>query len=207
MPRPGHRARLESGLKLDINRLARRGFIRPGAATGPVGIAWNSDYWGEIATGTITADMRGEDGHGWFQIKVGHLDQHIDLVARPRHFGGRQWFFICPYLQQRCMVLWRPPGAGTFACRKRWGRQVAYNSQFLGPDDLAHRGQARIKSRLCSIGGFNPEEWDFPPKPKWMRWSTYRRAEEQFDRYEETLNDGTLMLLARLLGRKNSPEK
>ena len=99
MPRPCQRARLESGLKLDLNLLARRGFIQPGAATRAVGIAWNSDHWGEIASGWITADMSGADGsHGWFRIRIGSLDQHIHLVARPRHFGGRQWFFICPYL-------------------------------------------------------------------------------------------------------------
>lgn len=199
MPRPGYRARLDNGLKLDINRLARRGFIRPDAATGPVGITWNSDYWGKLATGTITADMSGENGsHGWFRIQIGSLDQRIHLVARPRHFGGRQWFFICPYLNRRCMVLWMPPGARDFGCRQRWGRQVAYNSQFLDRDNLAHRGQARIKSRLCSIGGFDPDEWDFPPKPKWMRWSTYKRAEEQFDRYEAALDEGIVGLLARL---------
>ena len=60
MPRTGYRVRLESGLKLDINELARVGLIRPGAATGPVGIRWTSD-WGEVAAGTITADMRGTD--------------------------------------------------------------------------------------------------------------------------------------------------
>jgi hypothetical protein len=31
MPRPLQRVCLESGLKLDLNRLARRGFIKPGA--------------------------------------------------------------------------------------------------------------------------------------------------------------------------------
>jgi hypothetical protein len=30
---------------------------------------------------------------------------------------------------------------------------------------------------------------DFAPKPKWMRWATYRRAEERFDRYQ-TILDG-----------------
>jgi hypothetical protein len=198
MPRPGYRARLENGLKLDINRLARRGFIRPGAAAGPVGITWTSDYWGQLASGTITADMSGEDGpYGWFRIKIGHRDQLIYLVARPCHFGGQQWFFICPYLNRRCMVLWMPPGAHDFGCRQRWGRQVAYNSQFLDRDNRAHRGQARIKSRLCSIGGFDPDEWDFPPKPKWMGWSTYKRAEEQFDRYDGILDEGVFELALR----------
>ena len=199
MPRPGYRARLEGGLKLDINRLARRGFIRPEAASGPIGITWTSEHWGELATGTITADMSGENGsHGWFRIKIGQLDQRIHLIARPRHFGGRQWFFVCPYLNRRCMVLWMPPGARDFGCRQRWGRQVAYNSQFLDRDNRAHRGQARIKSRLCSIGGFDPDEWDFPPKPKWMRWSTYKRAEERFDRYDAILDEGIFELALRL---------
>ena len=199
MPRPGYRARLESGLKLDINSLARRGFIRRGAATGPVGICWTNSYFNEeIASGTITADMSGQYGpQGWLRIQIGSLDQRVHLVGLPRNFGGLQWYFLCPYLHRRATVLWMPPGARNFSCRQRYGRQVAYASQFLDRDNRAHRGQTRIKSRLCSIGGFDPDDWDFPPKPKWMRWATYRRAEEQFDAYEVMLDEGILGLLAK----------
>jgi hypothetical protein len=63
--------------------------------------------------------------------------------------------------------------------------------------DRAYQGKARINSRPCSIGGLDPE-WDFPPKPKWMRWRTYNRAMEKFDRYEAILDEGTFKLLARL---------
>jgi hypothetical protein len=135
--------------------------------------------------------MSGAD-EGWFRIQIGKLDQRIILIARPRHFGGRQWYFICPYMNRRVSVLWMPNGAQRFACRQRWGRSVAYNSQCSDRIARAHGGKARIKSRLCSIGGFDPDEWDFPPRPKWMRWSTYRRAEQQFDRYEEDLDIGSL---------------
>lgn len=194
MPRPCHRARLESGIKLDLNRLARQQFIQPGACKGS-GIRWTCN--GEqIASGFITADMEGPD-EGWFRIQIGSLDQRIILVPRSRHFGGRQWYFICPHMNRRVSVLWMPNGAQRFACRQRWGRSVAYNSQCSDRIGRAHSGQARIKSRLCSIGGFDPDEWDFPPKPKWMRWSTYMRAEEQFDRYEATLDEGTVGLAAR----------
>jgi len=48
------------------------------------------------------------------------------------------------------------------------------------------------------MGGFGADEWDFPPKPKWMRWSTYHRAEESFDRYEAILDEGVFELLQRL---------
>jgi hypothetical protein len=41
-----------------------------------------------------------------------------------------------------------------------------------------------------------------PPKPKWMRWRTYKRAEQQFDRYEEALDIGSLAAVMKLLGLK-----
>jgi len=64
--------------------------------------------------------------------------------------------------------------------------------ELRGIGDLAHR-----------IGGFDPEEWDLPPKPTWMRWRTYNRAVEKFDRYESILDDGTFELLARLAKKKS----
>ena len=94
MPRPLQRVRLESGLKLNLNRLARRGYIKPGAFTGPVGITW-TENGDEIASGLITADMSGTEG--WFRIKLGHLDQRILLITKRRHFGGRQWYFVPPF--------------------------------------------------------------------------------------------------------------
>lgn len=101
-------------------------------------------------------------------------------------------------MNRRAMVLWMPPGAHSFACRQRWGRQVAYNSQFLDRDNRAHRGKAKINSRLCSIGGFDADEWDFPPKPKWMRWRTYNRLEKKFGRYESVLDEGVVELAMKL---------
>src|SRR5262249_15645791 len=68
MPRPCQRARLESGLKLDINRLARLGLVKPGAKTGPIGIGWTDGDGEQIAAAIVTADMRGPD-EGWLHIK------------------------------------------------------------------------------------------------------------------------------------------
>src|SRR6185295_7158905 len=122
MARPGHRVRLENGLKLDLNKLARRGFVTRGAVTGPIGIRWSSDYWGELATGIIWADMRNTPG--FFRIIVGALDQRITLESHARHFGGRQWYFLCPSTYRPVSVLWKPPGATRFSGRKTWRRQV-----------------------------------------------------------------------------------
>lgn len=201
MPRPRQRDCLQNGLRLNLNRLIRRGIIEPGAYSGRE-VSWTNSCTGEqIASGFITADMTCLD-EGWFRIRIGQLDQRINLVSQPRHFGGRQWYFICPSTNRRVSVLWKPPGAHEFACRQRWERQVAYASQFLGRDDRAQRGKEKINSRLCSIGGFDPDEWDLPPKPKHMRWKTYNRAVEKFDRYEEMLDLGSVERLAKFLGRK-----
>ena len=200
MPRPRQTIRLEGGLKLDLNRLARQGTIHPGAYTQDE-IRWTNNYTGEqIASGLITADMSGVDGpHGWVRIQIGSLDQRIHLTARPCHFGGWQWYFSCPYTSRSVSVLWMPPGARDFACRQKWGRRVAYTSQYLTSIDRAHRAKARIKSRLCSIGGFNSDDWEFPPKPKWMRWRTYNCAEEKFDRHQATLDSGVVSAAARFM--------
>lgn len=195
MPRSRERVCLQDGLKLDLNRLARRGFIKFGSNIGSRGITWTHSYWGEIASGIITADMSGQS-EGWLRIQLGSLDQWISLVPRPRHFGGRQWYFICPVKNRRASALWKPNGATRFCSRQTWGRQVAYQSQFNDVTNRAHAGKARIKSRL--IADLDPDEWDFPPKPKWMRWETYKRYEARYDHYEEILDYECIALVAKL---------
>jgi hypothetical protein len=178
MPRPRQRVCLEQGLKLDLNKLTCQGLVRPGAKVGPHCIRWTCSYTGEeITRGLITANREGKYG-GWLRIQIESLDQWIDLSTHSRHFGGRQWYFECPVTHRHCSVLWMPPGASRFCSRHTWGRQVAYASQFADPDNRAHLGQAKIKSRL--IGTLDPDEWDLPPKPKWMRWRTYNKHVERF---------------------------
>lgn len=195
MPRPRERVCLQDGLKLDLNRLVRRGFIQRGARSGPVGIRWSHGYWGEIATGIITADLSSISG-GWLRLQLDNLDQRIILIARPRHFGGCQWYFMCPIRNRPVSVLWRPPGATRFCSRQTWGRHVAYQTQFSDSTGRAHLGKARLKSRL--IAGFDPDAWDLPPKPKWMRWATYDRMVNRFDEYEAVLDHGCFVAAKRL---------
>jgi hypothetical protein len=42
------------------------------------------------------------------------------------------------------------------------------------------------------------ELWELPPKPKWMRWSTYNRYVEKFDAYEDILSQDIAELMALL---------
>jgi hypothetical protein len=195
MARARERVCLQDGLKLDLNRLARNGFIKPGANIGSCGIRWTHSYWGEVAGGMISADMSGYND-GWLRVRLGNLDQTIILVALPRHFGGKQWYFMCPVRNRPASVLWKPSGATRFCSRQTWGRQVAYQSQFNDATNRAHGGQAKIKSKL--IADLDPDEWDLPPKPKWMRWETYNRYVARYDHYEDILDYGCVALAAKL---------
>ncbi len=192
MPKSRQRVCLESGLKLDLNKLRRQGLVSPGAKRGAV-IRWTYTYTGEeIAKGVITSNMEGKY-EGWLRIQLGSFDQTIILVPKPRHFGGYQWYFVCPVMNRYASVLWMPPGP-TLLQPTDMGKGVAYASQFADPDNRAHRGQAKIKSRL--IADLDPDEWDLPPKPKWMRWRTYNRYVQKFDAYEDILSQNIAELLA-----------
>jgi hypothetical protein len=53
MPKSRQRACLQHGLKLDLNRLARQGLVKPGAQTGPFHIRWT-----DTSTGGVAPDWR-----------------------------------------------------------------------------------------------------------------------------------------------------
>jgi hypothetical protein len=125
MPRPRQRVCLQDGLKLDLNGLIRRGSVRPGTRSGPYLIQWTNNYTGEVVrSGEITSGFCSQE-EGWFRFEADGLDQRIILVARPRHFGGAQWYFICPVMNRRASVLWMPPGAERFCRRQTWGGRVS----------------------------------------------------------------------------------
>jgi hypothetical protein len=118
MARPRERVRLEDGLKLDLNKVIRQKLVRPGSKTDS-GIRWSYRYLDEeITTGKITADMT-YARRGWLRLQFGNLDQWIDLETVPRHFGGRQWYCICPRTEtSRLTILRRSQGMG--AASRLW---------------------------------------------------------------------------------------
>lgn len=196
MARSRERVRLEGGPKLDLNRLIRQNLVRPDAAWGST-ILWSYRYSGEkIASGRVSADMTA-NRRGWPRLQLGDLDQRIDLVATARHFGGRQWYFLCPQTGRRVSTLWKPPGARSFTSRHAWGRQVAYGSQFESPRDRALSAAQDIRCRLGGKDFVSIIDGIPPPKPKWMRWRTYDKIIRRCDAYEAAVN----RRLAAFLGR------
>ena len=200
MPRQRQRVCLQNGLKLDLNRLIRQGAVRPGLSSDPYIIQWTNNG-ALIGLAVITANLR-DPATSWVRIQAPTVDQQITLISSPRHFGGRQWYFVCTVTHRRASVLWKPPGAKEFCSRHAWGRKVAYRSQFQSVYNRGHAGKAKIKARL--IGDLDPDDWELPPKPKWMRWSTYNRLVELFEAYDDMTypDDSTLpALVAKLMRR------
>jgi hypothetical protein len=192
MPRDRQRGTLESGPKIDLARLIPRGAAKPGAAM-RITLIYGSGT-------VITAELRLRENGGAMDLFYGDQKQRFALASSNRHFGGLQWYILCPRSGRRVRVLFRPRGATYFASRHAWGtRRAAYASQFLGPIDRAWRTKAKVKARL--LGDADPDEWDLPPKPKGMRWATYERWEAKYDQAAEALNDHCLLALARLMRR------
>jgi hypothetical protein len=189
MPRDRQRLTLESGPKLDLAKLIPSGAGKPGSHIQCV-LTYGS---GE----TITAVLKLSDCGGVLDLTFQGRQQSFSLVSHPRHFGGLQWYVVCPRTMWRVRVLYRPLGATYFASRHAWGRRAAYASQFLDPIGRAWRTKAKVKAAL--LGDEDPDEWDVPPKPKGMRWASYERWVARYDAAEQTLDAQLVMAAARLM--------
>ena len=187
MPRPIQRMPLELGLRLDINQLLRGGLIEPGQISPLKEYQWFDDDGELIASARIAADMTKGSmvaypaDYGEMRIVANWIDETIRLVARTRHFGGHQWYFVCPRENRYVSVLWSPPGKRFFAGRKSWGKHYAYLSQYYGPGSRAHHTARKLCDRIGGPG--TSDQWDVPPKPKWMRWRTYERLSNRCENY------------------------
>jgi hypothetical protein len=145
MPRPRQRVCLQDGLKLDLNRLARKGFIRFGRNIGVRGITWTHSYCGEVASGTICADMSGPH-EGWFSIQLGSLDQRIILVPRAPTFRRSAMVLHVPSQNRPVSVL----GSQTARCDFAADRPGAGKSLTI-PIQWCYRPRARRRLRIPGI--------------------------------------------------------
>ena len=199
MARARERVRLEDGLKLDLNKLIRDGFAKPGECCRN-GISWKYTATGEtVASGTIEMHLRRE-GYGTTTFDLGKFGQIIRLIAVSRHFGGLQWYFLCPALGRKVAVMWCPPGANSFRSRQAWGRQVAYGSQF---ETWNYRALSRAQDIRYRLGGIHYVALDSlqPPKPKGMHWRTYEAQLERAEAFEIKCDLYLTRLVARLKNR------
>jgi hypothetical protein len=100
----------------------------------------------------------------------------LQLTATPMRFGGKRFWFRCPYCFGRCRVLYASSRrTSCWRCQR-----LRYRTQLETMNARALRGMQKIARRL------DPEADDIwlPPKPPHMHWSTYNRLVDKYNDYD-----------------------
>lgn len=168
----------DDSLKIDLELMLRRGWIRAGQASrGELHWSTNGRRHSTISYSVDLTDPAGS----WLELRFrrggeGGEDvvQRINLVCTRPNFGGLRWWMTCPYKHVRAGKLYLPPGGDRFASRKAW--RLAYQSQRSAQRDRAFDALFRLQRKL---GG--REGWEEPirrPKGMWRR--TFERYEQRY---------------------------
>jgi hypothetical protein len=103
--------------------------------------------------------------------------QRIRIVGEPCHFGGVQWFWICPATGRRVRNLYLPNGGALFLSRDAY--KLRWLTTCSTELEKSHMRMARIAKKLgAEYQGFSRTP---PPRPKWMRWWTYDRLVAEWE--------------------------
>jgi DNA-directed RNA polymerase subunit RPC12/RpoP len=103
------------------------------------------------------------------------VDELVPFTYTPARFGGRRQWLRCLKCGRGCRKIF---GGLYFRCRHCHG--LVYASTREPPYQRAIDRADRLRKRVGGDrGAFDGE--DFPPKPKRMRWATYRRLEERYE--------------------------
>lgn len=111
------------------------------------------------------------------------LKEHVAIEKTRAGFGGSRNWFLCPYCERRCAILYLVPPEYRLACRLcHDGR---YNCEHRSPKDRRLLKAFKTRERLGQRkDGIVPP---FPDKPKWMRWHTYLRIRKEALKLENEL--------------------
>jgi hypothetical protein len=187
---------IENGLKLDLRRMRQQGQFRANVSLATGSLIWSDTQTGErVATIGFSYCSSGDSPWFRFQFTVSRyggdaekVDERIDLERFAQPLGGHRWYFICPQSGKRAQCLYLPPGATRF--RSRHGFRVRLQHRSQGQDTTSrHISQMhKVTYKVLAAGPAEWREryrdWDFPPKPPGMHWTTYNRLEAKHDWYD-----------------------
>ena len=144
------RGALETAMRLEMKRVRKCGFLRPGAAsTGPMRWTRGGEPAGSITLATDLTHLG--DPFAVLSYSVGGEPrvQRVQLDAVPCRFGGHRFFWRCPVSGRRCLTL--AYANGRFASRQ--AQRLTYAVQSEDRLDRIRRARDKAEARACGREG------------------------------------------------------
>lgn len=174
----GWRPHIESALCLDLRRMFKRGALRASCAVSG-GWQWTNADGDRVGSVSYQATLGENDGT--LTLNYSHRNRsserqavtcRIELETVLCHYGGRRWYFRCPYTHRRALKLYKWPCIDLFCHREAIRPQPTYTCQRVGGLDRINAQRWALRRKL---GDQYSDLLSEPVKPKWMRLRTFQR--------------------------------
>lgn len=107
------------------------------------------------------------------------IDCHVTLTSRPRHYGGEEWYALCPVTGALCKTLVVAPGQAQVTSVR--GSGVPYASTCQSEVDRAMRTIHRIGERQRTMSKYTRKPTRAALHEKWAK------AHAVYDEWEERI--------------------
>jgi hypothetical protein len=117
---------------------------------------------------------------------IGEKPPSLPIFPNPQKLGAQEW----------------PNGGNS----ESFSSRLLYLSQTLSPQARYQEQARHIARRVfecwpAELRRENEDKWDFPPKPKWMRWKTYNQLDARVMDYESAADGLAVYRVLRLAGK------
>lgn len=188
--RGGWRPHIESALCLDLRRLQAIGAVKPNHALAG-SLSWPDGDGGELGSMGYAAKLGETDGTLTLGYATGKGDERQEITCRieldttPIHYGGRRWYFRCPYSHRRALKLYKWPRIDLFCHRDAIRPRPTYASQRVGSCNRIVAQRWAIRRKLDDAFS---DLFGEPFKPNGMHWRTFERYLERDNELAEREN-------------------
>lgn len=196
--RHGGRPTANMSWQIDIAWMVRTRRALPGRLTSGT-LSWTCEGQ-SVGWANYEADMRNLEAA---ELRLSYsrgsdedredVRQVVRLTYTQPNYGGRRWWMICPYRNNRCGKLYLPLSGDRFAGRMAW--QLTYQSQRM---DVFQRASAQLAALERRLGCEN-SSMIYRPKGMWNR--TFDRLCDRRDELDERSSFELVHLIEGILGR------
>jgi hypothetical protein len=158
--RPAHRLKAEVCFSLDVNYMARNGYLDEGN--------WNRLYWRQYGHTQLNALIISR-GH-CIDVSLDSFKQTVVITDTPCHLGGARRWLVCPACYRQMGILYLR--SRRFACRKC--QRIAYQSQSGDAQDRMVWKYHTLHDKVCN--------WKLKRSARFNRmFAKYEEVAWQFD--------------------------